>query len=235
MQLVRGETTVSEAVERARVDRATVAKLKTVARDGALGSGGGLSSRPSWETARQRTRGRPRRSGTVTDRAGGDGGQVDARWGKRALGLSGWVPKKDRSGHQSFASRPGRRSRQGRLVRPRRVQVFRGVTPAGRTLAWPPRLRDELGQRQAGREPGPRAHTGRGERSRGVGRRDGSSAWGWLEALFGRLCEVRVHMGLPRNAATGCIWRWWSPGCRRVGTHGAGGAERLGSLHRRLA
>ncbi|MFZ2546914.1 MAG: hypothetical protein WAX12_02905 [Candidatus Microthrix subdominans] len=36
MQLVRGETTVSEAAERARVDRATVAKLKTVARDGAL-------------------------------------------------------------------------------------------------------------------------------------------------------------------------------------------------------
>ena len=36
MQLVRGETTVSEAAERARVDRATVAKLKTVAREGAL-------------------------------------------------------------------------------------------------------------------------------------------------------------------------------------------------------
>lgn len=36
MQLVCGETTVSAAAERARVDRATVAKLKTVARDGAL-------------------------------------------------------------------------------------------------------------------------------------------------------------------------------------------------------
>ena len=36
MQLVRGETTVSEAAERARVDRATIAKLKTVAREGAL-------------------------------------------------------------------------------------------------------------------------------------------------------------------------------------------------------
>ncbi len=36
MQLVRGETTVSEAADRARVDRATITKLKTVARQGAL-------------------------------------------------------------------------------------------------------------------------------------------------------------------------------------------------------
>lgn len=36
MQLVRGETTVGEAAERARVDRSTIAKLKTVARQGAL-------------------------------------------------------------------------------------------------------------------------------------------------------------------------------------------------------
>jgi hypothetical protein len=36
MQLVRGETTVGEAAERARVDRATITKLKTVARLGAL-------------------------------------------------------------------------------------------------------------------------------------------------------------------------------------------------------
>lgn len=36
MQIVRGETTVSEAAERSRVDRATIVKLRTVARDGAL-------------------------------------------------------------------------------------------------------------------------------------------------------------------------------------------------------
>ena len=36
MQLVRGETTVGEAAERARVDRATITKLKSVARQGAL-------------------------------------------------------------------------------------------------------------------------------------------------------------------------------------------------------
>ena len=36
MQLVRGETTVSEAADRARVDRSTVAKLREVARQGAL-------------------------------------------------------------------------------------------------------------------------------------------------------------------------------------------------------
>jgi transposase len=36
MQLVRGETTVGEAADRAQVDRSTIAKLKTVARQGAL-------------------------------------------------------------------------------------------------------------------------------------------------------------------------------------------------------
>jgi len=36
MQLVRGETTIGEAAERARVDRSTVAKLREVARQGAL-------------------------------------------------------------------------------------------------------------------------------------------------------------------------------------------------------
>ena len=36
MQLVRGETTVGEAADRARVDRSTVAKLREVARQGAL-------------------------------------------------------------------------------------------------------------------------------------------------------------------------------------------------------
>lgn len=36
MQLVRGETTVADAAERARVDRSTIAKLREVARQGAL-------------------------------------------------------------------------------------------------------------------------------------------------------------------------------------------------------
>src|SRR5829696_6762005 len=36
MQLVRGETTVGDAAERARVDRSTIAKLREVARQGAL-------------------------------------------------------------------------------------------------------------------------------------------------------------------------------------------------------
>ncbi|HMV74768.1 MAG TPA: hypothetical protein PKB00_09370 [Microthrixaceae bacterium] len=36
MQLVRGETTVAEAAERARVDRATISKLREVAKAGAL-------------------------------------------------------------------------------------------------------------------------------------------------------------------------------------------------------
>ena len=36
MQLVRGEATVGEAADRARVDRSTIAKLREVARQGAL-------------------------------------------------------------------------------------------------------------------------------------------------------------------------------------------------------
>ncbi len=36
MQLVRGETTIGEAAERNRVDRATISKLRGVAQKGAL-------------------------------------------------------------------------------------------------------------------------------------------------------------------------------------------------------
>lgn len=36
MQIVRGETTVTEAAQRAQVDRATIAKLREVAKAGAL-------------------------------------------------------------------------------------------------------------------------------------------------------------------------------------------------------
>ena len=36
MQLVKGETTISEAAERSGVDRSTIAKLRDVARQGAL-------------------------------------------------------------------------------------------------------------------------------------------------------------------------------------------------------
>jgi transposase len=57
MQLVRGETTVSEAAERARVDRATIAKLKTVARDGALEALASVAAWPSRERTRHRAGG----------------------------------------------------------------------------------------------------------------------------------------------------------------------------------
>ncbi len=36
MQLVRGETTIGDAADKARVDRTTIAKLRDVARQGAL-------------------------------------------------------------------------------------------------------------------------------------------------------------------------------------------------------
>ena len=53
MQLVRGETTVGEAAERFRVDRSTIAKLRQVAREGALD--GLAQSRPG-KRGKQRDR-----------------------------------------------------------------------------------------------------------------------------------------------------------------------------------
>ena len=94
MQLVGGETTVGEAADRARVDRSTVAKLREVARQGALDA-----------LARSRPGRRDKQRDVEAEAAGGrdrasahcvgrDGGEVDAGGGKRALGLSGGVPRR---------------------------------------------------------------------------------------------------------------------------------------------
>ncbi|HYT81452.1 MAG TPA: hypothetical protein VEQ37_19820 [Actinomycetota bacterium] len=50
LQLVRGECTIAEAADRAGVDRATVMKLRTVAKEGALGAL--ATSRPGARAAR---------------------------------------------------------------------------------------------------------------------------------------------------------------------------------------
>src|SRR6266540_4082416 len=51
LQLVRGETTISEAADRLGVDRSTIMRLRTVAKDGALA---GLSeSRPGVQAAKR--------------------------------------------------------------------------------------------------------------------------------------------------------------------------------------
>lgn len=66
--LLRGESTISEAADRAGVDRSTVMKLRTVAKQGALEPWRrrGRASRraawiPSWPRHARRSRGCPKR------------------------------------------------------------------------------------------------------------------------------------------------------------------------------
>jgi transposase-like protein len=51
LQLVRGETTISEAADRVGVDRSTIMRLRTVAKDGALAAL--AESRPGLQQARR--------------------------------------------------------------------------------------------------------------------------------------------------------------------------------------
>ena len=46
LQLVRGETTIAEAADRSGVDRSTIMRLRTVAKDGAIQAL--AESRPAW-------------------------------------------------------------------------------------------------------------------------------------------------------------------------------------------
>src|SRR6266511_3381318 len=85
LQLVRGECTIAEAADRAGVDRATVMKLRTVAKEGALGA---------LATSRPRAGGGPGRDRPPFRSSERDGCPAHARGGKRALGLSGRVPRR---------------------------------------------------------------------------------------------------------------------------------------------
>jgi hypothetical protein len=93
LALVRGEVSTVEAADRAGVDRSTIVKLRQVGKQGA-GRVRGVA-----------TGGAPRRPGPGArgceggDRAlgrgdQGDGRPADAGGGKRALGLSGRVPRR---------------------------------------------------------------------------------------------------------------------------------------------
>ena len=92
--LLRGESTISEAADRAGVDRSTVMKLRTVAKQGALEAL--AASRPGVKAGGVDPRaGRGARGDRqAVGGAEGDGRQVDAGGGKRALGLSGPVPRR---------------------------------------------------------------------------------------------------------------------------------------------
>ena len=158
MQLVRGETTVGEAADRARVDRSTVAKLREVARQGALDALARSSTGPAGQAARCRAGGGPGRDRASAHSVGRDGGAVDAGGGKRALGLSGRVPRRVdaatktalmdlvvRAGAGGCSTRAACRLLE---VSQRRLERWRRPR---RGWSGSPR-------RGAGREPGPRAH-----------------------------------------------------------------------------
>ena len=92
--LLRGESTISEAADRAGVDRSTVMKLRMVAKQGAPEAL--AASRPGVKAggvdpAARRGKGGDREA---VRSAEGDGRQVDAGRGKRALGLSGPVSRR---------------------------------------------------------------------------------------------------------------------------------------------
>ncbi len=95
LQLVRQEVTIAEAATQREVDRSTIMRIRTVAKEGALAALGGVS--PGREGRRSGT-GSWRRPGRESPdcRRGpqGDGRQADAGRGKRRLGLSGRVPRR---------------------------------------------------------------------------------------------------------------------------------------------
>src|SRR5512132_3323681 len=91
LQLVRGETTIAEAADRYGVDRWTIMRLRTVAKDGALAAL--ADSKPGVAAARRDVELEAARRGGPAGRGGqGAGRPVAAGGGKRALGLSGRVP-----------------------------------------------------------------------------------------------------------------------------------------------
>ena len=92
--LLRGEYTTVQAAERAGVDRTRIMRVRQVAKQGGAGRAGGVPAR-----------GQDRRPGSRAGRGQGgdrspvggvegDGCAVDAGGGKRALGLSGRVPRR---------------------------------------------------------------------------------------------------------------------------------------------
>ena len=138
MQLVRGETTVSEAADRARVDRSTVAKLREVARQGALGAL--ARSRPG---RRDNQRDVELAAGAEIERGGycvgRDGGEVDAGGGKRALGRSGGVPRRVDAATKSALMELVVRARGGRVEHPGGVRAPGAVPAPLAAVAWPRR------------------------------------------------------------------------------------------------
>lgn len=94
MQLVRQEVTLAEATENWKVDRSTIARIRTGAKESALEAL--ANSRPGVRARAHcfETRGGPSRCRPSGRGAQGDGGLVDVGGGKRELGLRGRVPRR---------------------------------------------------------------------------------------------------------------------------------------------
>lgn len=148
LQLVRQEVTIAEAAAAQHVDRSTIMRIRTVAKEGASGGAAGVHARCGREGAGLRAgagqgRGRPAVRG-----AEGDGGQADADRGKRSLGLSGWVRSRAVSrqppspGCSTYSSRPSRSAgrRGGRATRwSSRRGGPTGGSDVASTAPWPTR------------------------------------------------------------------------------------------------
>jgi hypothetical protein len=175
LQLVGQEVTIAEAAAERHVDRSTIMRIRTVAKEGALAAlaaskpgGGGPAARPRAGAGQGRER-------AAVRGAQGDGGQADAHRGKRRLGLSGQVPTRvdaatrDRQGR---AARPGRRGARGRLDAAPSLQPARVGRAADASVDRPP-CPWTLGRPGPGRVPDARAARRRGRTDPGAVRRVG--------------------------------------------------------------
>ncbi len=86
LQLVRQEVTVAEAAANHRVDRTTIMRIRTIAKEGALAAS--KQTGRGGPATRLRTGGRQGRERPTLGGPQGDGGALDVGRGKRALGLA---------------------------------------------------------------------------------------------------------------------------------------------------
>src|SRR6266498_1745929 len=100
LQLVRGETTISEVADRFEVDRSTIMRLGTIAKDGALKALARLQARCAASQARSGAGGGAGGGGPAGRGAQGAGRQAAAGEGKRAFGAEWPGPTEGGCGHQ---------------------------------------------------------------------------------------------------------------------------------------
>ncbi len=139
MQLVRGETTVSEAADRARVDRSTVAKLREVARQGALGAL--ARSRPGRRDKQRDVE--PEAAGAQVERLRTALAEMAVRLtlaeGKEPWGCSGGVPRRVDAATKSALMDLVVRAEGGRVEHPGGVRAPGAVPAPAGAVAWPRR------------------------------------------------------------------------------------------------